>query len=147
MDLYSPQKIGKSVFPIYFIMIIICLLLISSCKKEESVTESASVNIISPVLTATQKVTFMELGSVECIPCKAMVPVMDQIRRELGEQVNVVFHDVWTDEGKPYTKEYQLKVIPTQIFLDSDGHEYYRHEGFFPVEELFPILEMGGVDL
>ena len=94
-----------------------------------------------------KKVTFIELGSVKCIPCQAMVSVMEQMEKELGDQVNVFFHDVWTEEGKPYVQEYRIRVIPTQIFLDQDGNEYYRHEGYYPVEELYPVLEQGGVEL
>jgi thioredoxin 1 len=91
------------------------------------------------------KVTFVELGSVRCIPCKKMQPVMKAIEKEYGDQVKVVFHDVWTSEGKPYVKKYKIRIIPTQVFLDKDGKEYFRHEGFFPKEELVKILKRKGV--
>lgn len=90
-------------------------------------------------------VTFVELGSVNCIPCKKMKPVMDEIEKEYAGQVKVVFHDVWTDEGKPYASQYKIRLIPTQVFLDKDGKEYFRHEGFFPKEELVKILKQKGV--
>jgi thiol-disulfide isomerase/thioredoxin len=91
------------------------------------------------------KVTFIELGSVNCIPCKMMQPVMKDIEKDYGKQVKVVFHDVWTPEGKPYGAEFGIQSIPTQVFLDKDGKEYYRHVGFFPKEELIKILQMNGV--
>lgn len=90
-------------------------------------------------------VTFVELGSVNCIPCKKMKPVMDEIEKEYAGQVKVVFHDVWTDEGKPYASQYKIRLIPTQVFLDKEGKEYFRHEGFFPKEELVKILKQKGV--
>jgi len=93
------------------------------------------------------KVTFVELGSVKCIPCKMMQPIMDEIEKEYKDQVKVVFHDVWTKEGSPYAVKYKIRIIPTQVFLDKDGKEYYRHEGFFPKEDLVKILEMQGVEL
>ncbi|OGS35955.1 MAG: hypothetical protein A2293_09220 [Elusimicrobia bacterium RIFOXYB2_FULL_49_7] len=91
------------------------------------------------------KVTFVELGSVNCIPCKAMQPVMDEIGKEYGDQVKVVFHDVWTAEGKPYGQQYRIRAIPTQVFLDADGKEFFRHQGFFPKEEIMKILQKQGV--
>lgn len=91
------------------------------------------------------KVTFIELGSVRCIPCKKMVPIMEEIKKEYVNQVQVIFYDVWTDEGKPFGEKYSIRLIPTQIFLDKNGKEYYRHEGFFPKEELVAILKQQGV--
>lgn len=91
------------------------------------------------------KVTFIELGSVRCIPCKKMIPIMKEIEKEYGDQVKVVFHDVWTPKGKPFAKQYKIKLIPTQVFLDKDGNEYFRHQGFFPKEELVKVLRQKGV--
>lgn len=113
-----------------------------ACSKEQTKQDNKKR---SPALQDTIKVTFVELGSVNCIPCKMMQPIMDEIEKEFAGQVKVVFHDVWTEEGQPYAREYAIRVIPTQIFLDSKGKEYYRHEGFFPKEELVKILKQKGV--
>jgi len=91
------------------------------------------------------KVTFVEIGSVNCIPCKMMQPIMRAVEEEYKGQVKVVFYDVWTPEGRPFGEIYRIRVIPTQVFLDRDGREYYRHEGFFPKEELVKVLKMRGV--
>lgn len=91
------------------------------------------------------KVTFIELGSVRCIPCQQMQPVMKSIETKYGKEVKVDFHDVWTEAGKPFGVKYGIEAIPTQIFLDETGKEYYRHVGFFPEEELVKILQMKGV--
>jgi len=93
------------------------------------------------------KVTFVELGSVNCIPCKMMQPVMADIEKEYGAQVKVIFYDVWTKEGEPYGKKYKIRAIPTQIFLDKDGNEYFRHQGFFPKDEIIKVLKKGGVKI
>lgn len=92
------------------------------------------------------KVTFVELGSVNCIPCKMMKPVMEKIEQQYKGQVKVVFHDVWTPVGRTTGAKYAIRVIPTQVFLDKEGKEYYRHEGFFPFEEVDKILKQKGVN-
>ena len=92
------------------------------------------------------KVTFVELGSINCIPCRMMQPIMREIEKEYKDQVKVVFHDVWTLKGRPYAVKYRIRVIPTQVFLDKDGKEYFRHEGFFPKDELVKILKKKGVN-
>ena len=104
--------------------------------EAEKETSSEEINI---------KVTFIELGSKDCVPCKMMEPILEQIREEYPDQVKVVFHDVKTKEGYAYAQQYKIRVIPTQVFLDSNGEEYFRHEGFFPKEEVVKILMQKGV--
>ena len=90
-------------------------------------------------------VTFVEIGSVNCIPCKAMQPIMQAVEEEYRGQVKIVFHDVWTAKGKMDAAKYNIRVIPTQVFLDKNGHEYYRHEGYFPKEGVVQVIKMQGV--
>ena len=92
-----------------------------------------------------QKVTFIELGSVNCIPCKQMQPVMKAIGKKYGEQVKVVFYDVWTPEHKPMAEKYGIKLIPTQVFLDEKGKEFFRHEGFYPEKEIDKLVQSRGI--
>ncbi len=91
------------------------------------------------------KVTFLELGSIECVPCKMMVPIMKEIEEEYKDQVKVIFYDVKTEEGRKYGQLYNISVIPTQVFLDKGGKEYFRHTGYFPKEGLIEALKMQGV--
>lgn len=91
------------------------------------------------------RVTFIELGSVKCIPCKMMQPVMEAIEKDFAGKVKVVFHDVWTPEGQPYAEKYGIQGIPTQIFLDKNGKEFFRHTGFFPQNQIEEVLEKQGV--
>ncbi|MCD6596564.1 MAG: thioredoxin family protein [Bacteroidales bacterium] len=94
---------------------------------------------------ANHLVTFIELGSVRCIPCKKMEPILKSIRKKYPEDVKVVFHDVWTEKGEPYATKYKVKKIPTQIFLDKEGKEYFRHEGFLPEDDVLKVLRLKGV--
>ena len=115
-----------------------------TAEEASSISEEAQKSGIQE--QAGIKVTFVELGSVKCIPCKMMQPIMEEIEKEYIDQVNVVFYDVWTPEGNPYAAKYKIRVIPTQVFLDKDGREFFRHEGFFPKDELVKVLKMQGVD-
>lgn len=119
----------------------------SSPKKRKTATEEPKDLSERPQNNKTKyKVTFIELGSVNCIPCKKMQPVMREIEQKYPE-VKVIFYDVWRREDKPYAYRYKVRVIPTQVFLDEDGTEYFRHEGFFPKAEVEKILAKGGVDI
>lgn len=117
--------------------VIVILLTVTSVLWAAQTTQAATKPIV----------TFVELGSVNCVPCRAMQPVLDSIRKKYSDQVSVLFYDVWTDEGEPYARQYKIRVIPTQVFLDKDGKEYYRHEGYLPEEDIKKILKKGGVKL
>jgi thioredoxin 1 len=111
-------------------------------SKSDSTKEAAQGNQITG---KKYKVTFIELGSVRCIPCQQMQSVMKSIEAKYGKEVKIIFYDVWTEAGKPYGVTYGIEAIPTQVFLDGDGKEYYRHVGFFPEDELVKILRMKGI--
>jgi len=124
--------------------LLIALLSGIACSQEGK-KAAAEKNQPSEKKTDAPLVTFLEIGSVRCIPCKKMQPIIKEIEEEYAGKVKVVFYDVWTDAGKPYGKKYGIRVIPTQIFLDKDGKEYFRHEGYFPKEALVKLLKQTGM--
>jgi thioredoxin 1 len=99
----------------------------------------------TPSKVSQPLLTFVELGSVKCIPCRQMQPVMKAIEQRYGSQISVVFHDVWKPDQKEYISKYGVRVIPTQVFLDKEGKEIFRHEGFFPEAEIDKLLQKHGL--
>ena len=128
---------------IYIIIFLVLLAIVFGFKKVSNNTETSLTQ--ENVTTEEIKVTFVELGSVGCIPCDKMQPIMKEIEEEYKGQVKVVFHDVKTAKGQPYIKEFGIRAIPTQVFLDKDGNEYFRHLGFFAKDELVEVLKTQGV--
>ncbi len=86
---------------------------------------------------------FIDLGSTTCIPCKQMVPVMDSLRARYGEALIVRFINV--NENHEAASEYDIQVIPTQILIDSEGKEVFRHKGFWAEDEIITKLEELGL--
>jgi thioredoxin 1 len=121
------------------IITLVTFLFIQGCnaQSEDNKTETTGA-------TKT-KVTFVELGSVNCIPCKQMQPIMKSIEEKYGDQVEVIFYDVWKDDQKKYAQQYGIKLIPTQVFLDENGKEFFRHEGFYPEAEIDKLLKTKGL--
>jgi thioredoxin 1 len=93
---------------------------------------------------AATKVTFLELGADKCVPCKEMRPVMKGIEQAFGDQVEVIFYDVWDDPAP--ANEYGIQMIPTQIFLDENGEEFHRHTGFYPQADIEALLVDRGLE-
>jgi len=93
------------------------------------------------------KITFIELGSTSCIPCKKMQPIMKSLEKKYGEQLKVTFIDVWKKENKDKSDKYGIKLIPTQIFQDENGKEIHRHEGYYPEKDIDKFLQSKGLKI
>jgi thioredoxin 1 len=128
----------------YSIVALALILTASSCDKAAA-QGAGGKDALGTQAKAKPLVTFIELGSVNCIPCKAMRPVMTDIETSYSGKVQVLFYDVWTKEGEPYGRQYGIRVIPTQVFLDRNGREFYRHEGFFLASDIKKLLKEHGI--
>lgn len=85
----------------------------------------------------------LELGSVTCHACQEMKPIIEELARELRGRVIVEFVDV-VRHGE-VADRYQIQAIPTQIFLDAEGKELFRHVGFYPKEEILAKMKELGM--
>ncbi len=95
--------------------------------------------------TGSEKISLIELGSKKCTPCKKMKPILSAIKEQYEGQVKVVFHDIKTRQGRLVAKEYKIRIVPTQVFVDKEGNELDRHEGFFSKKEIIEVLNKNGV--
>lgn len=102
--------------------------------------EPPVVSVVEPKMLPR----LVDLGADKCIPCKMMKPVLDELRSEYKGILDVVFIDVWKDPAPG--QKFGVRVIPTQIFLDSNGKELYRHQGFFSKEDILVKWKELGFD-
>ncbi len=87
----------------------------------------------------------VDLGSVTCIPCKMMAPILEELKKEYAGRLSVEFYDVVQNPN--VAQKYNMKLMPTQIFFDASGQELFRHEGFFSKDEILTKWKELGVDL
>jgi thioredoxin 1 len=87
----------------------------------------------------------VDLGSTTCIPCKMMMPVLEELKKEYSQRLQVEFVDVGADPAAGGA--YGIRVIPTQIFFNASGKELWRHEGFIPKADILAKWKELNVDL
>jgi thioredoxin 1 len=87
----------------------------------------------------------VDVGAGKCIPCKAMAPILEQLRADYVGRLRVTFVDVW--ESPDAARPYAIRMIPTQIFYGADGRELARHEGFMSREDIVAQWKALGVEL
>jgi thioredoxin 1 len=122
-----------------FLMTVGCVFMFFTSALAQDPQVKSFTPIIKP------QVTFVELGSTSCIPCRLMQPVMRSVESRFGSQVKVIFYDVSSSEQRRYAAVYSIRLIPTQVFLNNAGKEFFRHEGFFPEAEITKLLKSQGL--
>ena len=78
--------------------------------------------------------TLVEFGATGCKPCDMMQPILENLRKKYGQRLNVLF--VHVGEEQVLAARFGIEAIPVQAFFDRSGREAFRHEGFFPQEEV-----------
>jgi len=85
----------------------------------------------------------LDLGAKKCVPCKMMAPLLEELARDYQGRLDVEFIDVWENPGA--AEQYGIQSIPTQIFYDADGKEFFRHVGFYPKEDILARFKEKGI--
>ena len=99
----------------------------------------------SPVSAVAALPRLVDLGADNCIPCKAMAPILVELRQEYAGRLRVDFIDVnkFPDQAEPFN----IYAIPTQVFFDPSGRELYRHLGFFSKDDILATWRRLGFPL
>ena len=118
---------------------------IKSDKARLATTAGAESSASASFDAAAKLPKLLDLGANKCIPCKAMTPILDGLKKEYAGKMKVEFIDVWQNEDAG--KQYGVEMIPTQIFFDAAGKELFRHTGFFGKEDILAQWKKVGVDL
>jgi thioredoxin 1 len=98
-----------------------------------------------PVAPVAALPRLVDVGADKCIPCKAMAPILEELRQEYAGRLRVDFIDAWKypDQAAPFN----VYGIPTQIFFDPAGRELHRHLGFISKEDILATWRRLGFPL
>ncbi len=119
------------------ILPVMMLILTASCSNAGGLDESLNK------AKAEGRFVMLELGSVGCIPCEQMKPVMQKLRDSYQGKLDVIFIDVRNDHDT--ARRFGVHIIPVQVFLDKTGKEFHRHMGFYSYEEIAAVLKKTGI--
>jgi thioredoxin 1 len=107
-------------------------------------TTTVTVNAAETNTAALPKL--LDLGSLKCIPCKQMAPILEKLAEEYNGIMVVEFIDVWIKENAVKAQKFGIEGIPTQIFLDANGKELARHTGYISEEDILKKWKELGYD-
>jgi len=112
-------------------------------EGETSSSEKISTNKDSSDVIAKNLPVLIDLGRGTCIPCKMMLPILQELQEEYKERAIIKIIDIRYDPEP--ARIYKIRLIPTQIFFDASGKEIYRHEGFMDKLSIEQKLQEIGV--
>ena len=81
----------------------------------------------------------IDFGADECVPCKAMKPVLEKVNSDMQGKSIIKFVDVW--KNPTAAQNFPVQIIPTQILINADGTAY------MPGEEVYmqiPLMKYVG---
>jgi len=113
---------------------------------ENSASEAAiTPEALSQVLQANLP-KVLDFGRGVCIPCKKMAPILNELAAVYRDRALIRIIDIGEPGGRELSREFGIQLIPTQIFIDAEGNEVWRHEGFLSQEEIVQKLAEMGVE-
>lgn len=83
-------------------------------------------------------VKLLDFKAIWCSPCRIMEPIIEELKKELGDKVEVVEIDV--DKEPDEAAKYGVMSIPTFIVL-KDRKEAGRKIGVTSKEDLLKLLQ------
>ncbi len=73
-----------------------------------------------------------------CGPCKALAPILKQVKEELGAKVKIIKIDV--DKNQPLSVKYQVRGVPTML-LFKNGKQLWRQSGIIQKNDIISIIK------
>lgn len=119
------------------LIILLMVVVLAGCNQSaQSSSSSAGITLGSgrPML--------VDLGADECVPCKLMKPILDNLTEEYAGRMDVIFIDVW--KNREQAARFNVRMIPTQIFYDEKGKELYRRVGFIGKDDILATWQQLG---
>lgn len=74
-----------------------------------------------------------------CGPCKAMHPVLEELKKRTGDRLKIVKINIDSPENRQNVQAYQVRSVPT-LMLFKNGQLLWRQSGAVGAEQLAEIV-------
>ena len=88
-------------------------------------------------LIAGDKPVLVDFFATWCGPCKAMHPVLENLKLQLGDRLRIIKVDV--DKHQQTAAQYGVQAVPT-LMLFRNGQQLWRQSGALPLPQLASVV-------
>lgn len=89
-------------------------------------------------LIQSEQPVLVDFFATWCGPCKMMSPILQDVKKELQDQVKIIKVDV--DANPQVASAYQIQGVPTLI-LFKKGQAIWRKSGVVPAAQLKQVIQ------
>ena len=83
---------------------------------------------------------FVDIFATWCGPCKMMHPVLEGLKKQLGERVKIVKIDIDSPVNRQLVNSYQVQAVPT-LMLFKAGKMVWRQSGAMQATQIRQVIE------
>jgi len=84
-----------------------------------------------------QKPVLVDFSAEWCGPCKAMPPILKEVKAKLGDNITILKLDI--DRNPSVANAYQIQSVPT-LMVFREGQVKWRQSGVIQAEPLRRVL-------
>ena len=83
---------------------------------------------------------FVDFFATWCGPCKMMHPVLEGLKKQLGERVKIVKIDIDSPVNRQLVNSYQVQAVQT-LMLFKAGKMVWRQSGAMQATQIRQVIE------
>lgn len=89
-------------------------------------------------LTQSEKPVLIDFYANWCAPCKMVPPILQEVKKKLGDQVSILKIDV--DQNQALAQRLNIAGVPT-LMIYQNGTQKYRRSGVASASDLLKQLQ------
>lgn len=86
---------------------------------------------------SSDRLVLVDFFATWCGPCKAMHPVLENLKRQLGESIRIIKVDI--DKHQQTAMQYGVQAVPT-LMLFRNGQQLWRQSGALSLQQLLAVI-------
>lgn len=86
------------------------------------------------------KPVLVDFFATWCGPCKAMHPILEELKKNMGDKIHIVTVDIDGEANRQFVMSHQIQSVPT-LMIFKKGEMLWRQSGVMQSVQLKNLLE------